>query len=244
MELQQLAVATLTWARDAAEEKLIRDALEQLASFNIPVYITDGGSGEGFLQFVRSFPQFHLLPSGARGAWAQTSNSLAHAYESEVPFILYTESDKLDFFTTGLPQLLKEVSVNEKTGVVVAARSAKGFATFPSFQQMTETTINNCCTEVIGLQADFTYGPFLLHRNLVTYTKLLQEDAGWGWRPFLFSVARRAGYTVEAFTGDFHCPVDQRDDNPKERIYRMKQLMQNIQGITLSTAVDVGAVKQ
>jgi hypothetical protein len=59
--------------------------------------------------------------------------------------------------------MLEEIIVDETTGVVIASRSSNSFATFPSFQQMTETTINNCCKEAIGKQIDYCYGPFLFN---------------------------------------------------------------------------------
>jgi hypothetical protein len=36
---------------------------------------------------------------------------------------------------------------------------------------------------------------------------------------------------------DFVCPPDQREDDGGERIYRMKQLAQNINGITLAANI-------
>ncbi len=39
---------------------------------------------------------------------------------------------------------------------------------------------------------------------------------------------------MEAFEKDFYCPPHQRGDDANERIYRMKQLEQNISGLVLS----------
>ena len=135
--------------------------------------------------------------------------------------------------------MLQEISVNSQSGIFLASRSVGGFATFPSFQKMTETTINNCCAEVIGKPLDFTYGPFLLNSNLVPYLDLVKEDVGWGWRPYTFIIASRLGYNVDAYVSDFFCPGDQRDDDPKERIYRMRQLEQNIRGIVLAAGIEL-----
>jgi len=242
MNTEKLSIATITWARDEKEETLLRTSLQQLASFNLPVFITDGGSGASFLAFLQSFPHFRLLQAKAKGAWAQARNSLSEAHASGSEFILYTEPDKYHFFNEFLSTMLSKAETNDQTGVILASRSGSGFATFPAFQQMTETTINNCCAEVIGKQIDYTYGPFLLNRKLVPYLKLIQEDIGWGWRPFTFAIAKRLGYMVDAFIADLPCPQDQQEDNAAERIYRMKQLHQNIQGIVLSATVKLEEV--
>ena len=235
MNKNNLAIATITWARDEQEEKLLRQSLLELAAQGTPVYITDGGSGAAFLAFLRSFPNFMVSEAKVKGLWAQANSSLSAAYRSGAPFIFYTEPDKLDFFRAPLQTMLDSVQADEQTGIVLAARSATGFATFPAFQQMTETTINNCCSAVNGKDYDYTYGPFLLNRQLVPCLEQMREDTGWGWRPYVFNIACRLGYSVEAFEGDFTCPVSQRQDDPAERIYRMRQLQQNIQGIVLST---------
>jgi hypothetical protein len=242
MNISELSIATISWARNDEEEKLLRQSLQELAKLERLVYITDGGSNSSFLDFLTSFPNFVVLEAEEKGVWAQAKKSLSEAYQSSSAFILYTEPDKLDFFKSGLLRMLDEVTVDEQSGVITASRSAKGFATFPAFQQMTETTINNCCSEVIGDNVDYTYGPFILNRRLVSYLNLIQEDVGWGWRPYTFAMAKRFGYKVEAFEDDFSCPPLQQEDNAKERIYRMKQLAQNMQGIVLSTSVAIESV--
>lgn len=236
MDKKDIAIATITWARDDQEEAALQKALERLAALDMPVFITDGGSKESFLEFLGRFPNFHLGNQPKRGVWPQTKSSLGAAYGGGTPFILYTEPDKADFFAHALPRLLTEIAVDEQTGVVIFGRSGAGFATFPAFQQMTETTINACCAEVIGPPVDYVYGPFLLNRALTPHLETLEERIGWGWRPYAFAIAKRLGYRVDALAGNFSCPADQRQDTPAERIYRMRQLVQNIEGLTLSVS--------
>ena len=235
MEKAEVAIATISWARNEQEEALLRRSLEQLATLDVPIFITDGGSGESFLQFLRSHSNFTLLEP-AKGLWPQTKGSLVGAYESGAKSIFYTEPDKADFFTHHLPKFIHEVSFDEQTGVVLAARSLRGFGSFPQFQQMTETTINNCCEEIIGEAFDYVYGPFLLNSELIAYLKDLTPNIGWGWRPYTFNIAKRLGLRVTAISGDFLCPPDQQHDDHSERLHRMRQLAQNIEGLTLSTS--------
>jgi hypothetical protein len=239
MDKNNFAIATISWARDEQEEILLRESLTQLASFNIPVFITDGGSNSSFLSFLKSFPHFKILTPVGKGVWAQARTSVLAAAELGAPNILYTEPDKHLFFRDFLPDFLSAAPIVDSTGVVLASRSVAGFATFPAFQRTTETTINACCAEIIGPAVDYTYGPFLMNRELTRYLSLVQEDIGWGWRPYVFGLAHRLGYQVITYEADFSCPPDQREDNPAERIYRMKQLNQNIQGLVLSTTVSL-----
>lgn len=239
MDKSLVSIATITWARDAREEQVLRQSLEGLAALGLPVFVTDGGSGPEFITFLQQFPHFTLLTSPARGVWAQAHKSLQAAYSAGSPFICYTEPDKGDFFRGALPRFLAAAPDQNQAGLVLASRSPAGFATFPAFQRTTETTINQCCAEVVGPGVDYTYGPFLLRRNLVPYLGLVQEDIGWGWRPYIFGIASRLGYQVASWQGDFGCPSDQQADTPAERLYRMRQLSQNIQGLVLSTTVSL-----
>lgn len=237
MNKNNISIATITLARDEAEESLLRESLQQLAKLEVPVFITDGGSRPGFVDFLRSFPNFILSTATSRGVWQQAKNSLLEAYQSGSTFIFYTEPDKGDFFRHSLADMLFGVQTDGNLGIILASRSAAGFATFPAFQRMTETTINNCCAEIIGHHYEYTYGPFVLNSKLVPFLELVKEDVGWGWRPYIFGIANRLGLRVECHVGDFVCPVQQREDTEAERIYRMRQLSQNMQGIVLSTSV-------
>jgi hypothetical protein len=232
MNCKEVAVATMTWARDAAEERLLRESLPLLAGLGAPVFVADGGSGGPLLDFIRGLPNFQLFEAGEPGVWRQARMSLAAAADVRAArFILYTESDKRDFFRDGLREFISEAPAGEDVGVVLASRSPESFNTFPEFQRHTETTINRCCAEVLGVEADFTYGPFLLNRALVPHLNRADEAVGWGWRPYAFGTARREGFRIRHVERHLPCPTAQREDDEAERLYRMRQLAQNIQGL-------------
>ena len=242
MKINELCIATISLARNKEEEKLLSSSLRQLATLNIPVYITDGGSSENFIAFLHSIP--HLKIFEAKGLWPQAKMSITQAAKSGARFVFYTEPDKLEFFTKHLKKMSEAINVDEKTGVIIASRSVKGFSTFPSFQQMTETTINNCCKEVIGKETDYCYGPFLFNTQLIPLLERLDDNIGWGWRPFTFAIAHRLSLDVTSFESDFDCPAGQREDDADERIYRMKQLTQNINGIIQAATVEIPVKNQ
>jgi hypothetical protein len=236
MNQNDITIATMTWARDAQEEKLLRESLPLLAEMEMPVFVTDAGSGEEFLSFLRGFPNFTVFEADKPGLWPQIRRSLMAAHESERAFIFYTESDKRDFFRDHLIQFLADAPDDENIGVALATRSAASFATFPAFQQYTETTINRCCAEVTGKKFDFTYGPFLLNRHLVPHFPGAENNIGWAWRSFAFGLASRSGYRIEQIIGEFPCPAEQREDSKKDRLYRMRQLSEHLEGLLLATA--------
>lgn len=236
MDYREVAVATMTWARDAAEERRLREALPALAGFGAPVFVTDGGSGEDFTRFLRSLPGLNVCDPEGRGPRAQAGRSLRAAHASGRSFILYTEPDKAEFFREGLREFVSEAPGGDEVGVVLASRSAESFATFPEFQRGTEEAINRCCAEVVGRHLDFSYGPFLLNRRLVPTLDAAPPELGWGWRTYAFGLARGLGYSVECVVGDLPCPPCQREDDPRERLYRMRQLSQGVNGLVRAAA--------
>lgn len=233
MDIKTIAIATITWARNQQEGALLTSALTALAQLQIPLYITDAGSEPAFVQYLHNLPNSTVL-GPEKGVWPQAKMSLQAAAAAGAEWIFYTEPDKLEFFAQHLGRMLQQIVPDKTTGLYLASRSARGFASFPHFQQMTETTINRCCAELIGKQGDYVYGPFLLYRHLLSYLNAIPDTLAWGWRPYTFLMAHRLGYRIGSFEGDFLCPEDQRQDDRTERIYRMKQLAQNMEGLALA----------
>ena len=234
MKTQAIAIATMTWARNEEEENLLRKSLIALSDFGSTIFVTDGGSTPSFQEFLKSLPNIHVMQP-SKGLWLQTKNSLTAAYQSGAEFIFYTEPDKFDFFSRYLSSYFQAATAAAQTGIILASRTVEAFQTFPGFQQMTETTINKCCAEVMLSSFDYVYGPFLMRRDIVPYLSHLPDTIGWGWRPYAFNIAAWLGYTITYEEGNFACPSFQREDVASERIYRMRQLTQNIEGLVLST---------
>ena len=217
---------------------MLGESLTVLSQAGIPVFVTDGGSSPAHQDLVQRLPNVSFFE--AKGLWAQAKKSLTEARLAGARTILYTEPDKLHFFRQHLPALLASSKWDEGSGVVLAARSAKAFASFPPFQQMTETIINRCCEELTGYRTDYLYGPFLFNADLLPHLDALPETCGWGWRSFLFAKAHLLGYKLVAVEGDYFCPPEQRADDQTERVYRMKQLAQNMDGLVLAAASHKG----
>ena len=211
------------------------EALAALARLGLPVFATDGGSDPSFVDAVARLPGLDVQTSAAPGMVAQIRSSLGRAQASGAPRILYTEPDKLDFFTHHVIAFLEAASREPGSSIVLASRSTESLATFPASQQYAETVFNTICGELTGIETDFLYGPFVVDATLVdVVSDELPASIGWGWRPYLFVRGTRAGRRLTAMTGPYSCPSDQRADSPGERLHRVRQLTQNLSGLLLA----------
>jgi hypothetical protein len=231
MNTDQIAVATMTWARSPGEEGLLRRSLGLLAQLGLPVAVADTGTNPGFAEFLETVPGFSVRVSATQGLVAQVQDSFDVAARFDRPFILYVEPDKALFFERRLSEFLRQAPDAGDVGVVLASRSAESFQTFPAVQRYTEGVINHLCGELLGPAGDYSYGPFLMTRALLPYIAKLQPRLGWGWRHFMFRAASREGLSVVHVAGDHPCPPDQRCDDEAERRHRMRQLSENILGL-------------
>lgn len=229
--LPAVAMATITLARTEEESEMLRASLAVLARSRLPVFIADGGSLASLTDYLRNVESFHLLPQPYKGVQAQGWASVQTAFAENFEWVIYTEPDKKDFFDKHLRTLVQQARAANDPGLILAARNAEAFQTFAAFQQTTETCINDCCAEALCTKTDYCYGPFALHREAWEKLSPPVEDLGWGWRPYVFGGVRHNGFAASVFEGDFGCPPDQRSDDATERLYRMKQLEQNIRGL-------------
>jgi|SRR5690242_476002 hypothetical protein len=234
MRPDEVSIATITWARDPAEEALLRRALVALAAFEVPCIVADARSPAPFVEFVDALPHMRVVPVERPGLVPQVKAALRGAADRGTPFILYTESDKLPFFEGPLASFLDRVPADAALGAALASRSPRSFATFPPMQQRTERAINDLCAHIVGEPGDYSYGPFVLNRLLVPLIEQIPDDLGWGWRHFTFGIAHRLNLRILHICDDPECPPEQRDEAETERAYRLRQLSQNVEGLRLS----------
>jgi hypothetical protein len=223
----------MTLANDEQHERVLLDALQRLTLDRWRVAISDGGSRAAFVNAVASLPSFAVVPPRAPGLVGQITASIAAASSDAdaAAFVLYTEPDKFEFFDEHLVNFVAAAPDDPDVGIVLAARSPASFDSFPAAQRETEGTFNRLCADIVGEQTDYLYGPFLMNRALAAHVQTARTDLGWGWRPYLFAEARRLGFRVTAVVGDFPCPPGQRLEDRAERIHRMRQLRQNLDGL-------------
>ena len=231
METRDVAVATVTWARSAAEGDLLVRSLEVLAAAGLPVAVADRGTSASFAECLTRLPGVCVTVPAEQGLVAQVRASLATAAESGRRFILYVESDKEQFIGAGMHEFIRRAPDGHDVGVVLAARSPESVQTFPAMQRYTEGVIDYLAGELIGSVGDYSYGPFLMNSSLLPHLAGIEGRLGWGWRHFAFLTAHRRGLRVHHVSGDYPCPPDQRHESAADRTHRMRQLSQNILGL-------------
>lgn len=231
MSKNEIVVATITWARNLEEEQALLSALRHLARRGLSVVVADGGSGPSFLLRLKELPKLTLVEAGRSDVFSQARLSLTAASEMGAEYVLYTEPDKEWFFEHALSEFVSAAQDFARAGVVFPSRSAESFATYPASQRYAESVINHLCAETTGIEADYSYGPMLIRRDLLPYTRMLWEDVGWGWRHFVFGVAHRLGRRLVPWPAELPCPPQQRDDSAAERLHRLRQLSENVRGL-------------
>jgi hypothetical protein len=229
MKSCDVAIATMTRARDVDEERLIARALGRLSKHAMPIAVADGGSSRRFVDDIRQLTGLTVIRAKHDGLVGQVQASVHKAYATGREFILYTEPDKHAFFDHAIGDFVRLAP--EEAGIVLAGRSAPGFKTFPPIQRVTESAANELCSSIIGTTTDYFYGPFLLHRRLATHVARAPWNLGWGWRPFLFATAHRLGYRIATIIGDYRCPSRQRMEDNRDRQHRVRQFAENARGI-------------
>src|SRR5947209_4994310 len=123
MDTGDVAVSTMTLARDEQEEQWLRGAMPCLARAQMPVAVADGGSRKEFVDFLRDLPEFRVATARENGLVGQVKASLQMAYGLGTKFILYTEPDKWLFFDCGMSEFVARATNARDVGVVVASRS-------------------------------------------------------------------------------------------------------------------------
>jgi hypothetical protein len=228
---RSIVIATITLARSSDEERLLARALARLAATGAPLVIADATPGPSLREKLRELSGVQLMTRQDGGLVGQVRASFEFAAALGRPFILYTEPDKEHFFEHGLEPFIRDAPDGLGAGIVLASRSEEAFRTFPPVQRVAEGALNELCAELIGARGDYSYGPFLMTRELVPHVARLDSKLGWGWRPSTFLAAHRAGFTVNHVTGDYFCPPDQRREDDADRRHRLNQLSQNILGL-------------
>lgn len=236
MQTGQISVATITRARDQREEGLVHRTLAALSARGFHTVVADGGSRPAFIDDLSRIPNLTVVPQDHSGLIGQIKASVRMARTRPARQILYVESDKEQFVTGAMDRFIGEASEHGDAGVVLASRSPHSFGTFPPFQRRAESAFNAVASALLEVDADFLYGPFLMTGAVAALLEAAAPDLGWGWRPFVFSTARRLGHRILLVEGDYRCPPDQVGEDEAERQHRLRQLQQNLKGLVQASA--------
>ena len=234
MKSKGFIFSTVTLARSPAEEEHILNSIRVISTFQIPIIILDGGSREEFLNKLKSIPNVFCMVKKKEGYFGQIKECLLQASKRGYPFIIYTESNKLDFFKQSLKEFINQsqkiIHSDPKTGVILASRDKNSLATFPPLQRMTEIMMNQLLSYFLqdDNQIDYTYGPRIINREVLPYLFNVKEDLGWGWISFILLVSKKLGKPIRSILVETPCPKEERIENASEEIIRLKKFQDNI----------------
>lgn len=232
--MKATAIVTMTAARSDQDASVLGAAIEQLGRIGLPIFAADGGSITAFKSRVGRVSPLELWREG-NTLVQQIKACFRRAVIADHRVVLYTEPDKKTFFEAGAKHFLEESGACVCEAVCIAARDPESFATFPPGQQSAELAFNHLANDVLGITADLLYGPLVLDLELAaTYLDQVPDDLGWGWRTYVIARCVLAGKQVASLAGRYCCPLEQRTESGRDRIYRLTQLKQNVAGLRLA----------
>lgn len=231
-------IVTITLARNAAEERNLLQALAELKECGIPAIAADGGSREVFVEKLQRMG-FEIVRPRKHGLVAQVQAGLRYALRKfPDSYVLYTEPDKYPFFGDALRKIARKALPKPNSGMVIAARNAISFATFPEGQRWAETIANRATDLQLrwkGRTRDYCYGPLLLSKRASEIALTAPDELGWGWRFYAMGRAAAEGLHLETIEMNLPCPNEQRgEDKREDRLYRLKQLRQNLAALEIA----------
>jgi hypothetical protein len=226
-----VALVTVTWARTSSEEDLLVRSLAAAATLGLPMAIGDRNGRPEFVESLSRLPHTVVVRTREPGLLPQITAAFDAAATFAPQTLFYSEPDKEVFFAGAAVRLLEHARRYGESALVMAARSDASFATFPPMQRYTESIVNQLCAELIGVPGDYSYGPFLMPRPLLSHLRALPSTLGWGWRLAAFRAARREGLPIVHVPDDLPCPVEQRQEDEADRVHRLRQLSENLLGL-------------
>ena len=228
--MNSIAIVTMTYARTRAEEEVLVRSLQVAAMLDLPVVIADRNGRPEFVEQLRCLSRSTVVAPHEEGLVGQIKVAFAAARATSAEAFLYVEPDKELFFRVAARRLLQRAA-GQRPGLTLAARSPESFATFPPMQQYTESVVNHLCGQVVGSVGDYSYGPFVMTRDLLPRIASLPPRLGWGWRFAVFQEAHRQALPLVHVVEDLPCPAEQRHEDDAERSHRLRQLSENVLGL-------------
>lgn len=225
-----VAIVTMTLARTHDEEEQLLHSLRIATTLGLPMAIADRGGRREYVERLARLPRVAVAAVAEDGLVPQIQAAFSRAEAFGAELLLYTEPDKALFFTEAVTRLVQE-GIAEPGSLRLAARSEASFATFPPMQCYTESVVNHLASELVGEKGDYSYGPFLMPRALLSRVGALPSRLGWGWRFAIFRAAHQAGIPVRHVVDDLPCPLEQREEDARERAHRIRQLSENLLGL-------------
>lgn len=222
-----IAITTVSWIRTEAEAGIVLPALTALSRLGVPVVVVDAGSPPQHQKTIRSLP--HVIFSEKKDGLTSQIIASQQTAARYADFLLYLQSDKLDFALHNAPKMIEIYRALPKKGVLVPVRSQASLNTYPSYQREQEQFINDFMSDYIGIRTDYYAGPKIYPASLVQYLDRMQGDIGWGIEAFLYVIAKRTSLPFDFIPVQIKAPQD-IDDTETTNRYRLRITAWQIEG--------------
>lgn len=172
----------------------------------------------------------HIYPQLIEGMGPSRRQVFYLAYEASLRLgcgiILWTEPEKVDLIRN-IPKIIRSIQ-DGHADVVIPARSAKSWETWPAFQQKTEQEANAVYAQVTGLHGfDPMHGPVAFERKAARYFVLFDPTLYGVHDKYIQHyaplVARSAGKRVVSVLVDTSYPEAQREEEENSLVPMMKE---------------------
>lgn len=236
MNKDLICFATVTLARSRSEEKIILESLKALSETGLSMVVVDGGSSKDFIADLKSIPRINIKRETKGNLFTQVRQALKEA-SVRYPFIFYSESNKFEFLFKKSKDFLRDARVliqsDQNLGMILASRSKKSIATFPKFQRLEESIINELLCYLLKKKStvDFTYGPRIINVSLIRYLEDISLNLGWGWMSFLLFAAKAENKKIYSTTLEALCPKNERMETKSDTKFRLRQFQNHLSAI-------------
>lgn len=230
----KFAITTITLIRTDEEREIVLKTLKHLNDLNFPIIITDGDSLDEDKSAIKSFSNVHFFETD-KGLTDELMISHKEAVQIG-EYLLYLQSDKLDFAKTTAKNMIDNYEKLDKKGVLIPTRTRESLATYPPFQQTQEAFLNFFMSDYIGIENDYFAGPKIYPSYLVKYLDQLKGDIGWGIEAFFYVIAKRLGLPFDFLPFFMKTPKDIGDPDEIKK-YRLQitqwQIAAFLQGLNV-----------
>lgn len=217
----KIVIATVSWARNEKEKKLILDTLSELDKLGLPIILTDQADSRfPLIKEAKKLKNVQIFRE--KTLYSKVKRSFTKASEIG-DSIFYTESDKLSFVKSHARDFINQYLTNRNV-VLLSARSNETFQKLPRYQKAMEHFLAITFGSLTNKPwvMDISYGPRIFSTSLVKYLKFVKEDIGFGWQAYLLTIATRLGIPIRIINYHVESPEDIQDEK-EVVLFRMKQ---------------------
>lgn len=218
MKKHDIAITTVSWARDHHEEKIIFESLQKLSELELPIIVADRGSPYSFVKKMRTLPNVNILEAEDLTDQLIQSHQIASEFGEN---LFYIAPDRQDFVEKYAHEFVEKFRTFTKPTLFSASRTPKSFATYPQFQQRAEGFVSYVIGDYVGHEEDYLFGPKIYPASLVHYFKFITGNLGWGLEAFVYVVAHRLGIKFDFLPCTVDAPKDFLRNANEQKLYRL-----------------------